>query len=153
MRKHSVQRAGFTLVELLAVMMIIGILAGLILGVSSYASRKASESKAIAEMQKIKNGLEEYKIKYGKYPGDVNQRIEDDDLLSLSNFVSDLEYTDKVDDPFTETRDVKGIVDPWGNAYCVSNLGFSIRVISAGQDVKDNKNISTADDIDSNAAQ
>ncbi|MDD2237783.1 MAG: type II secretion system protein GspG [Kiritimatiellae bacterium] len=151
MRNHAVQRAGFTLVELLAVMMIIGILAGLILGVSSYASRKASESKAIAEMQKIKNACEEYKIKYGKYPGVVNDRIEDADLLSLGNFVSDLEYTNKVYDPFTGNTG-QGIVDPWGNAYCVSNLGFSIRVISAGQDVED-KNKNTADDIDSNAAQ
>ncbi|MDD4736958.1 MAG: type II secretion system protein GspG [Kiritimatiellae bacterium] len=152
MRNHAVQRAGFTLVELLAVMMIIGILAGLILGVSSYASRKASESKAVAEMQKIKNACEEYKIKYGKYPGTQNARITNAPLLSLSNFVSDLEYTDKAYDPFTGDEPVKGIVDPWGNAYCVSNLGFSIRVISAGQDVED-KNKNTADDIDSNAAQ
>ena len=146
---NRMRTTGFTLIEMLAVMAIIGILAGLILGVSSYASRKASESKAIAEMEKIKNGCEEYKIKYGKYPGTNDTRIIGNDLQAISKFVSDLEYTNGVSDPLTgPAATTDGIADPWGNAYCVSNLGFSIRIISAGQNPDD-----TADDIDSSKAQ
>ena len=127
---NRTRTTGFTLIEMLAVMAIIGILAGLILGVSSYASRKASESKAIAEMEKIKNGCEEYKIKFGTYPTTNT-------ITQISNFVSDLEFTNSV------------INDPWGEAYDVKITTFSVTIVSKGQDGE----LGTADDIDSSKAQ
>jgi len=118
------KRAGFTLIELLAVMAIIAILAGLILGVSSYAGRKAAEARAVAEMEKIKTACEEYKIDYGAYP--ISSSIE-----TLSNYVSDLTYVGST------------IEDPWGNSYGFNIQSFGVEVISAGQDGQTN----TVDDL------
>lgn len=61
-------KTGFTMVELLAVITIIMILAGLVLGAAAWAGRKADIGRCLARMQTIKNALEEYKFDYGKYP-------------------------------------------------------------------------------------
>ena len=62
------QVSGFTLIELMTVVAIIAVLAGLILGIAGYAVRKADISRAMADMEKIKNALEEYRLAYGSYP-------------------------------------------------------------------------------------
>ena len=58
----------FTLIELLTVMAIIVALAGLTMGVSSYANRKALESRAKAEIRAMELALEAYKADNGAYP-------------------------------------------------------------------------------------
>ena len=63
-----VRRSGFTLVELLTVMAIIAILAGLILSISGYASKKAATSRAQSEIQAISTACESYKADNGTYP-------------------------------------------------------------------------------------
>ncbi|MCX7009579.1 MAG: type II secretion system protein GspG [Kiritimatiellaeota bacterium] len=61
------RKTGFTMVELLAVITIIMILAGLVLGAAAWAGRKADLGRCQARMQIIKNALEDYKLDYGKY--------------------------------------------------------------------------------------
>jgi len=61
-------RKGFTLVELLTVISIIAILAGITLGVSGYVSRAQSESKAKGQLQSLASALEAFKSHYGDYP-------------------------------------------------------------------------------------
>lgn len=65
MRKRA---AGFTIVELLVVMAIIVVLAGLILGTSGYVHNKAARSRAEAEIAAISAALENYKADNGVYP-------------------------------------------------------------------------------------
>ncbi|GEM_PF-3428411 len=55
----------FSLVELLAVLLIVGLLAGATISLSRYASRKAAESAAKAEIALIEDALERYKLKNG----------------------------------------------------------------------------------------
>lgn len=57
----------FTLVELLAVMGIITILAGIAIGVVQFARKKTGEARTTATLEIIKMGLEQYKQKYGYY--------------------------------------------------------------------------------------
>ena len=99
--KRTIERDGFTLVELLAVMAIIGILATIIIGVSSYAGRKAKESRAIADMEKLKTAVEEYKIEFGMYP-DTGTFNSDPD--ALKRFVSDVKFVDPWDRPYEYTK-------------------------------------------------
>src|SRR3954467_5270992 len=68
--RHSSFRAGaaFTLIELLIVMAIIIVLAGLILATSSYVSKKGQRSRAEAEIAAISAALENYKADNGVYP-------------------------------------------------------------------------------------
>src|SRR3954447_16527999 len=61
------QRA-FTLVEMLVVMAVIIVLAGLILGTSSYVQKKGARSRAEAEIAAMSAALESYKADNGIYP-------------------------------------------------------------------------------------
>jgi prepilin-type N-terminal cleavage/methylation domain-containing protein len=60
--------SAFTLIELLAVMTIILILAGLILSIAGNANYKAATSRAQGEIQAISTALESYKADNGAYP-------------------------------------------------------------------------------------
>ncbi len=58
----------FTLIELLAVISVLILLAGIIFGVSTSIQRRARESRARGEMAIIAQALERYKEFYGDYP-------------------------------------------------------------------------------------
>ena len=68
--RKSGSRRGFTLVELLVVIVIIGILASLVVGLSGTAGRKMRESRTRAELTAIGTAIESYKAKFGHYPPD-----------------------------------------------------------------------------------
>jgi prepilin-type N-terminal cleavage/methylation domain-containing protein len=67
---------GFTLIEMLTVMLIIAILASLILGVNSLVQSKAARARAEGEIKTLSMGCENYKVDNGTYP-----RNEDTDDL------------------------------------------------------------------------
>jgi prepilin-type N-terminal cleavage/methylation domain-containing protein len=68
---------GFTLIEMLTVMLIIAILASLILGVNALVQNKAARSRAEGEIHTLSMGCENYKVDNGTYP-----RTGDTDALS-----------------------------------------------------------------------
>jgi type II secretory pathway pseudopilin PulG len=72
--RHSSFRAegAFTIIELLVVITIIVILAGLILSTMSYVQKKGARSRAEAEIAAMSAALESYKADNGIYPTDSN---------------------------------------------------------------------------------
>ena len=64
-------RSGFTLVELLTVIAIIGLLAALILGLANNAQRKAARDKAAAEITQMESFITDYQMSYGRVPATV----------------------------------------------------------------------------------
>ena len=62
-------RAAFTLVELIAVITIIVLLAALVVGAISYVRERQDKEKARVQMALISKSLEEYKLDMGGYPG------------------------------------------------------------------------------------
>jgi prepilin-type N-terminal cleavage/methylation domain-containing protein len=70
--RHSSFRDGvasaFTLIELMVVMVIILVLAGLILATSNYVQKKGYRSRAEAEIAAFSAALENYKADNGVYP-------------------------------------------------------------------------------------
>lgn len=108
--------SGFTLIELLAVMAIIGILVGI--GFKGYrlAQRQAKEAQAMADLEKLRLALDEYRVEFGTYPGQVAVAA-----VPRQDFLSEC---------------VEGLqwADPWGNAYLyVCTNRFRYRLWSTGQ--------------------
>ncbi len=66
----SSPRRGFTLVEMLTVIVIIGILAGLITAVALHARASVKVSAVRMEIGNMQTALDAYKLKYGDYPPD-----------------------------------------------------------------------------------
>lgn len=58
----------FTLVELMAVVAIIGILAGLVLGGAGVVRQRAARGQAKAEIAAVEAGLARYQMDFGAYP-------------------------------------------------------------------------------------
>ncbi len=92
-RRNS--RAGFTLIEILLVVVIIGMLAGIAAVSVPKHLKKARNARAAADISSISMAVQSYYMEVGKYPPNL-------DALTSGN------------DPYME----KGIPkDPWGNAY------------------------------------
>jgi prepilin-type N-terminal cleavage/methylation domain-containing protein len=71
-RDSSFRERGFTIIELLVVISIIIILAGLILSTVGYVQKKGARSRAEAEIAAMSAALESYKADNGIYPTDSN---------------------------------------------------------------------------------
>ncbi len=126
------KKRGFTILELLAVMAIVAILAGL--GAKGYrlARRQAKEGQAAAEIEILRNALNEYRVEYGRYPDQSAP-------ASLANVTEITQLTNLVEGVM--------LIDPWGNDYFYSCTNrYLYNIWSSGQDGA----TGTGDDIGSN---
>jgi prepilin-type N-terminal cleavage/methylation domain-containing protein len=73
---------GFTVVEILVVMVIILVLVGLVLATSSYVHNKGARTRAEAEIAALSAALENYKADNGVYPRDLTPNTATDKLNS-----------------------------------------------------------------------
>ena len=67
-KKSKVQRQGFTLIEILIVVAIIGILASVVLVGLGPLQRQGRDARRISDLKQIQTGLELYFNKVGNYP-------------------------------------------------------------------------------------
>jgi general secretion pathway protein G len=68
MKKYLKKEGGFTLLELLIVIVIIGILALLIIPNLTSAPKKARDTARKTDLRAVQKGLEEYFLSYSSYP-------------------------------------------------------------------------------------
>ena len=139
---------GFTIIELLAVVTIMGLLGALVVGLSRFASEKSAEAKVRADLELLRNAIEEYRIQRAGYP-----RIDGEDIFqpmippadpavqpppsagAMPRFTYDLLQIDRS----------LNFVDPWQTNYFYRVSGDRLRfeVRSAGSD----RQIGTTHDI------
>jgi len=73
--RGSTPRGGFTLVELLAVMVVILVLAGILIGVNAYVQRRMQLMTTKSQLNALATALEAYKSDWGYYPRTFAPRI------------------------------------------------------------------------------
>ena len=108
--------SAFTLIELLIVIAIISVLAGLVLGAASSVQKKGARSRAEAEIAAIGAALESYKADNGDYP--INSSTANNTNL-LASLMPPSSIGGKVYFEFKSkwTNSTLGALDPFGNAY------------------------------------
>lgn len=102
--KHSHKRSGFTLIEILLVVVIIGILAGIAIPHLGGKSEKALIAQAQSNINSLGMAIQEYEMTNGDYPSSL------DALLDESK-----------GGPFMEKKNIP--VDPWGKPYVYAAPG------------------------------
>jgi prepilin-type N-terminal cleavage/methylation domain-containing protein len=81
-------QAGFTIIELLTVMIIIVLLTGLTVGVAKHAQTVAAISRTRSEIAAMEMALERYKSDNGRYPASSGTRV-----TSSSGYPGTFEYS------------------------------------------------------------
>ena len=82
---RSNRSSGFTLVEIMAVVLIILILAGLILSMAGHATKQADISNTKALLGRVSSGLENYKSQLGIYPYSKNSELVNTNVVTDAN--------------------------------------------------------------------
>ena len=127
-RIHAAE-GGFTLIEIMVVVMILGLLATLVVANVVPAGDKARETKAQCDVCALADLVRSYRVKNGKFPDSLEVLATRDDRGH-----SELEYLSK---------------DPWDHAYILRVDGGQFEVVSKGMDGSEN----TEDDISSRPKQ
>jgi prepilin-type N-terminal cleavage/methylation domain-containing protein len=113
----------FTLIELLIVVAIIAVLAGLTLGTMGFVNRKGAESRARAEVAALAAAIESYKLEFGVYPLDATTLYAD--LTGSGTLNKSKVFFEPPPGMATNGR----FVDPYGQNYNYTttptrNIGF-----------------------------
>lgn len=122
----SRRSAAFTLVELLAVIALIGVLAGLTLAGLGYVQQKSAVSRAEAEVASLSAAIESFKMDYGAYPGSVEVLYPElTGAPGASVNTNGKVFFETTARMVTNNR----IIDPWGAPYNYTtnasrNVGF-----------------------------
>ena len=99
-------KAGFTLIEIMIVVTILGILTGLAVQQYTRYQRQATETRTEAELQALSLDISQYRNHTGQYPTG---------LQDLAKRPSDPAISQKWRGPYVEGDEVRQ--DPWGEDY------------------------------------
>ena len=119
------RRSGFTLIEIMVVVVILGLLAALVVPRIGPQVAEAQRTTAQTQIRSIEDALEMYRMHNGFYPS-TQQGLEA--LVTAPT-------TSPVPKRYSEGGYLKKVPDdPWGNPYVYRNQNGRIQIISYGPD-------------------
>ena len=125
MKPRRKAQEGFTLIEIMVVIAIIGLLATLVVQSLRGATDKAKRTKAMADIAELKTALDRYYIDNGSYP------TTDQGLTALVTASGQGAQATN----YEEGGYIRRIpADPWGNPYVYSSDGNNYTLKSYGAD-------------------
>lgn len=152
--RRTVGTGGFTLVELLVVITIIGFLAAIIVPSINAAFRSAKKAKAMTQAKDLQEACHRYYAEYNRAPvpkgttmgKGADKKYEDDNasVVDILVLADKLQNRDVVNPKLIRFLDMdakgeeayqnaKKYEDPWGNAYQVFlDLSYDDRITDAG---------------------
>ncbi|CNB98067.1 type II secretion system major pseudopilin GspG [Yersinia intermedia] len=127
---------GFTLLEIMVVIMILGVLASLTVPSLMSNKNRADRQKTLSDIVALENALDMYKLDNGRYPTElqgINSLVIKPTELPIPRVYPHNGYIRRLPQ------------DPWGSAYQMNNPGKNgdIDIFSAGPD----REIGNDDDI------
>lgn len=130
------KQKGFTLLEIMVVIVILGVLASMIVPNLMGNKDKADRQKVVSDVVALENALDMYKLDNGSYPS-TDQGLE----ALVSEPSGSPEPRNYREDGYIKRLPQ----DPWGNDYILNNPGEhgNIDILSVGQDGEEG----TDDDI------
>ena len=165
---YKIKRGGFTLVELLVVVTIIGLLVGLISVAVPKAIESGMKAKAKGELTAIVAAVKAYKQEYGRWPSSTftsDTTYQDGQSIQLLAALSG-SNSPTVENPksvrFLEGAQSNGtMLDPWGTQYLVlidsddsnslnyqsKTAAISVLAVSFGKDKKQDATPGSGDDV------
>jgi general secretion pathway protein G len=134
MRSRRINQDGFTLIEIMVVILILGLLATIVVQSLRGAANKAKRTKAMADIAELKTALDRYYLDNGYYP------TTDQGLQAL--------VTPPTSGRVPANYETGGYIeklpsDPWGTPYFYQSDGNSYVLKSFGPDATQ-----SGDDID-----
>ena len=114
----TVCRQGFTLVEMMLVVMIIGILATVVAVSMTDNSEKARIASTRLTIDSIRHAIVRFEMEVGRYPNEMHDLV--------------IEGDEKWPGPFLDSTDVPR--DGWGNEFKYEIVGKRVKVTSPGKD-------------------
>jgi len=114
-RRGSAVRAGFTLIEVLLVVAILGILAGVVVVNFAGKQKKAMIDACRASIQNICTAVDMYEVDTGRFPPNLNALIQSDGSQNWNG-------------PYLRSA----IQDPWGREFQYTQTGDGYKISSQG---------------------
>ena len=134
MRERRRNQDGFTLIEIMVVILILGLLATIVVQSLRGAADKAKSTKAQADISELKTSLDRYYLDNGFYP------TTDQGLQALVAVPS----SGRIPQGYPPGGYIERLPkDPWGNPYVYQSDGSTYVLKSFGRD-----GVESADDID-----